>query len=488
MKKITLLLTLVFTTSLMFSQVVLTEDFEAGLTVPSGWTIEDLASPANGEIWTIETGGEAGGFTSPNTLIYDNGGVGNYATMDSDGYGNNSTAESTTLTSPVFDASSLTSVSLSFDTVYNGNFGGLGEIEVFNGTAWVNVQTYATAAGDTPNTTESGFQLFDVSVLAGVSNAQIRFKWTGNWSISWSIDNISVFQCTVSAPNAVAAVVAPTDAEIDVEISYGATTNTVGPFEWTPSTTGDSADSYNINLGITPAGGDIGVLEGFSNGTFLIFTWEPNTTYYWSIDAVNCAGVTAGPIWSFTTQACTETAAPALATSPSPADVATAVALQAPDASADFSWTAANADDTFILNLGIANPPTQSFNDFENGGTITGLDLNTTYYWSVDVVNCVGITTGTVWSFTTDAALGVEDNTFNTFSAYPNPTSGILNIKSSQDVDNVTVFNLLGQNVASFSKNEITNSSIDMSGLSKGLYLVKVTSGDKTETLRVTKE
>ena len=90
--------------------------------------------------------------------------------------------------------------------------------------------------------------------------------------------------------------------------------------------------------------------------------------------------------------------------------------------------------------------------------------------------------------FTTDAALGVEDNTFNTFSAYPNPTSGILNIKSSQDVDNVTVFNLLGQNVASFSKNEITNSSIDMSGLSKGLYLVKVTSGDKTETLRVTKE
>ena len=379
MKKITLLFALLFTSSLMFGQEVLSEDFEAGLSVPTGWTVVDLALNVPPEIWTIETGGEAGGFTAGNTLIYDNGGVGNYATMDSDGYGNTGTVESTTLTSPVFDASGLTSASLTFDTVYNGNFGGLGEIEVFDGTSWVNVQTYATVAGDTPSTTVTGGQLFDISEIAGVSNAQIRFIWTGNWSISWSIDNISVFQCS-------------------------------------------------------------------------------------------------------------ETAAPAMASAPSPADAATAVAIQGPDGGLVFSWTGGSPGDSAILNIGIANPPTQAI-DLNSGDTITNLAISTEYFWSIDITNCFGTTVGPVWSFTTDSSLGIEENILNsTFSVYPNPTSNVLNIESTQEIDNVTVFNLLGQNVASFSKNEITNSSIDMSELSKGLYLVKITSGDKTQTLRVTKE
>lgn len=380
MKKITLLFTLMFTTCLMFSQVVvLTEDFEAGLTVPAGWTVEDLSVPVNGETWTIETGGEAGGFTAENSLIYDNGGVGNYATMDSDGYGNNNTAELTTLTSPVFDCSALTSVSLTFDTVYNGNWGGLGEIEVFDGTAWVVVQTYATEPNDTPNTTVTGGQLFDVSQLAGVSNAQIRFKWTGNWSVSWTVDNISVFECP-------------------------------------------------------------------------------------------------------------ESAAPAIATAPAPADAATDVVIQGPDGGLIFSWTdSGNPDDTVILNIGITNPPIQQIG-LENGGLITNLTVSTTYFWSIDITNCFGTTEGTVWSFTTSSTLSIDDNTFEAFSVYPNPTSDVLNIKASQDIDNVTVFNLLGQNVASFTKNEIVNSSINLSELSKGLYLVKITSGDKTKTLRVTKD
>jgi Secretion system C-terminal sorting domain len=379
MKKITLLFALLFTSSLMFGQEVLSEDFEAGLSVPTGWTVEDLALNVPPEIWTIETGGEAGGFTAGNTLIYDNGGVGNYATMDSDGYGNTGTPESTTLTSPVFDASSLTVASLTFDTVYNGNWGGLGEIEVFDGTSWVNVQTYETAAADTPNTTVTGGQLFDISEIAGVSNAQIRFIWTGNWSISWSIDNISVFQCS-------------------------------------------------------------------------------------------------------------ETTAPIMASAPSPADAATAVPIQGPDGGLVFSWTGGSPDDTAILNIGTANPPAQPIS-LDNGGTITGLSVNTTYFWSIDITNCFGTTVGPVWSFTTDSTLGIEENILNnTFSIYPNPTSNVLNIKSSQDIDNVTIYNLLGQNVASFTKNEITDSSIDMSELSKGLYLVKITSGDKTQTLRVTKE
>ncbi|NRD21669.1 T9SS type A sorting domain-containing protein [Winogradskyella litoriviva] len=486
MKKITLLLTLFFTSSLIFGQVVLTEDFEAGTTIPAGWTNNDIAG--GGEIWTISSGADAIGFTAGNGYNYSLGEMdGNFALFDSDGYGG-TIAENAAMESPTFDCSSLASVTLSYNHFFTSGYSAEGYVEVStDGTTWTQVAFYT---GDAAANSSFGFESIDVSTeLAGAAAAQVRFRWVGNYSWAWAFDNVSVFQCTVAAPDAVATVTTPADAATGVEIFYGAPDN-LGPFEWVEPTTGAAIDSYNINLGETATGDDIGTVEGFANGNSINFDWQPNTTYYWSIDAVNCAGVTPGPIWSFTTAACAETAAPALVTAPYPSDAAAAVALQSPDYSAEFSWTAANADDTFVLNLGTENPPTQSFNDFENGGTITGLALSTTYYWSVDVINCFGTTTGTVWSFTTDAALGVEDNfdSIKTFSVYPNPTSGTLNIKSAQDVDNITVFNLLGQNVASFSKNEITNSSIDMSNLSKGLYLVKITSGDKTETLRVTKE
>ncbi|MCT4628919.1 T9SS type A sorting domain-containing protein [Winogradskyella sp.] len=488
MKKITLLFALVFSSSLMFAQTVLTEDFEAGTSFPtvSGWTVQDLATPANGEVWTIDNTGEAGGFTAGNSLVYDNGAVGNYATMDSDGYGNNSTAENTTLTSPVFDCSSLTSVTLSFDTVYNGNFGGLGVIEVYNGSSWVTLQTYATAAGNTPNTTVSGNQTFDVPQLVGVSNAQIRFVWTGNWSISWSIDNISVFQCTVSAPNAVSAV-APANGATGVAINYGATNN-LGPIEWAPAAMGDAADSYNISLGTNTAGDDIGTITGFDIGNSINFNWAPNTTYYWFIEAVNCAGTTASPVFSFTTEACTETAAPSAATIAEPADGSMNVAVFAPDNSVDFSWASSDPNANFTLKLGTANPPTQEFNNFENGGTITGLALNTTYYWSVDSYNCLGTTPGVVGSFTTAAQLSVEDNQLDSFSVYPNPVKDFLNIKSANDIDSIIVYNLLGKQTAIFNSDEILNSRINLENLSQGLYLVKITSGNKSQTIRVTKE
>lgn len=236
-------------------------------------------------------------------------------------------------------------------------------------------------------------------------------------------------------------------------------------------------------------------INDFSQGirasgiTFTGFAYA--TPYTWSVVPTNCFGTATGcATWAFTTEACVATAAPtAVASAPVPADAATAVPINSPNGGYDFNWTAtAGADESFTLNIGTTNPPTQAISGVEPGETITGLAVSTTYFWSIDVVNCIGSSPGPVWSFTTDAVLGVTDNELAAFSVYPNPTSDVLNIKASQDIDNVTVFNLLGQNVASFTKNEITNSSIDLSELSKGLYLVKITSGDKTQTLRVTKE
>jgi hypothetical protein len=294
--------------------------------------------------------------------------------------------------------------------------------------------------------------------------------------------------CIVSAPDAVASAVLPADGATDVEIAYGEANNNLGPFEWLAATTGDPADDFNISFGTNPAADNIGGLSGFASGGSINFGWLPNTTYFWTIEAVNCAGLTPGTIWSFTTSACTDTAAPAGVSAPIPADAAPNVTLNADGNALLFNWTEGDPNATFTLNLGVTNPPTQPFVNFENGSPITGLAENTTYFWSIDAVNCFGTTAGTVWSFTTGIALSVEENQIETFSVYPNPTSAVLNIKSTKEIDNVTVFNLLGQSVARYNKTDLSNDSIDLSKLSNGLYLVRISAEGTTQTIRVNKE
>ncbi|MBC2846429.1 T9SS type A sorting domain-containing protein [Winogradskyella flava] len=486
MKKITLLITtLVFSTSLMLGQTVLSEDFESGLSTPTGWTNNDIAG--GGDIWTFANGGDAVGYTSPNTIYYVNGELaGNYALFDSDGYGNNTTAEDAALESPIFDCSGLTSVTLSFNHFFTAGFGGQGFVEVStDGVGWSQVASYS---GVDQAASSFGFESIDVSAdLAGAANAQVRFRWTGDYAWGWAVDNVSVFQCTVNAPNAVTTAIMPSNGATGVTIAYGDPRN-LGPIEWAPPSSGDAADSYNISLGANTAGDDIGLITGFSIGNSINFNWQPNTTYYWFIEAVNCAGVTAGPVFSFTTEACTDTIAPPAATAPIPGDAATNVTIDANGNSLTFSWTG-DPDVNYTLNLDTANPPVQnSFNNFENGGEITGLAENTTYFWSLDPINCFGETTGPVWSFTTGLALSTSEEEFSTFSVSPNPVSDILNIKSAEPIDNVIVYDLTGRKAAHFNKGDIFNSSINISNLSQGLYLVKITAGTNTQTIKVTKQ
>ncbi len=336
----------------------------------------------------------------------------------------------------------------------------------------------------------------DIGTLTNPTNgAGITYTWQPGTTYYWSITSENCFgstqsavwsfttsACTVSAPG-VASAPNPANSATNVEITYGDPNQII--FEWADSM---DADSYTINIGETFAGNDLGSVPGFESGGAINFNWQPNTVYYWSIDAVNCAGTTAGPIWSFTTSACAEVAAPAAATSPNPANMATGVAIQGPDGTVSFNWTAAGPGVSYILNLGTSNPPTQSFNNFENGDPITGLSVDTTYYWSIDTVNCFGTTTGPVWEFTTNAQLSVDDNQINEFTVFPNPTNDILNIKSSVEIDNVSVFNLLGQEVARFGKNDIVDSAINISDLESGLYMVQIISGNNTQIVKVTKK
>jgi Secretion system C-terminal sorting domain len=72
----------------------------------------------------------------------------------------------------------------------------------------------------------------------------------------------------------------------------------------------------------------------------------------------------------------------------------------------------------------------------------------------------------------------------NNFSVYPNPVTDILNIRSIATVDIITVYDVLGKLVLSTTP-DIISPRIDMSALNSGVYLVRVTIGDASKTVKV---
>ncbi len=309
MKKITLFVCSLFFVSLNFGQVLISENFETGLAIPTGWVDNDIAS--NGEIWTFVSGGEAPGFTAGNTFLYDFGNLsGNYAIFNSDAYGDNGTAENSALTSPAFNCSTCTSVVITFSHFILTDFGGTGFVEVYDGTTWVEITEYSETtipenAGG--NHLSFGNVTFDVSTqLAGVSNAQIRFRWTGNWSFFWTIDNIIVQQLT-SIPNS-AVNPFPSDTTVDVAIdtSDGPDLDTDPDnsvvFAWENDFTGAPATSYDFYLGLSPT--SLNFLGNTSFNIVNISGMQYSTLYYWQVVARNEIGVaTSSSVWSLTTEA-----------------------------------------------------------------------------------------------------------------------------------------------------------------------------------------
>lgn len=81
----------------------------------------------------------------------------------------------------------------------------------------------------------------------------------------------------------------------------------------------------------------------------------------------------------------------------------------------------------------------------------------------------------------------VEDLQAQGFSYYPNPVLNSLNMRADTTIDNVSVLNLLGQEVLNASPSKI-QTSINLSNLNAGVYLVNVQIGNTSGTFKVVKE
>lgn len=76
--------------------------------------------------------------------------------------------------------------------------------------------------------------------------------------------------------------------------------------------------------------------------------------------------------------------------------------------------------------------------------------------------------------------LSVNENSQNSLSIYPNPSNGIFNVKGLKGIENVYVFNTLGQKVLDIQTNGKSSVSMDLE--MKGVYIVKFifSNGDST--------
>lgn len=324
----------------------------------------------------------------------------------------------------------------------------------------------------------------------------------------------------------------PADGAIDVPV--GDVT-----FTWDAPTTGDPAVSYDLygsdTLPLTTAD----FVGNFTTTSALITLSGYSTTFYWTVVPVNVAGDAdcLGSPFSFTTEDAppppanddclnavsvtiddtfcngTNTNGTNLSATDSgvtaascfnngtndvwfsfvvPSDVATV------DVSTDF--TGGTLVDTQIaLYSGACNSLTEVDCDQDSGTTI----LSNNSSWNSLITNTPVIGGDTYYvrvsgysSSTTQGTfcLKVSTNTLSNdsfdntgFTSYPNPVKNLLNLTYSKNIEKVQVINLLGQEMIVKSMNE-TQGQVDMSQLSSGTYLVKVTSDNQVKTIKIVKE
>ncbi|MBZ9787266.1 T9SS type A sorting domain-containing protein [Psychroflexus sp. CAK57W] len=88
----------------------------------------------------------------------------------------------------------------------------------------------------------------------------------------------------------------------------------------------------------------------------------------------------------------------------------------------------------------------------------------------------------------TKAALTNDSFSRAEFKAYPNPTQDVWNIKTTENIQSIQVFNITGRLVKDMKVNG-SGAVINTSGLSKGVYLAKISNEfDQTKTIKLIKE
>lgn len=114
--------------------------------------------------------------------------------------------------------------------------------------------------------------------------------------------------------------------------------------------------------------------------------------------------------------------------------------------------------------------------------------------WTLNVVDDFNLDGGSINEFTielcVEGTLGIEENEISEFSIFPNPNRGEFTIKlnsTSNSNIKVDIFDVRGRIIFadSYRNNSQFNQTINLNNVQAGMYLVKVTDGDRQSTKKI---
>ena len=225
-----------FTTLCGIYTLPFSESF-ATTTIPNCWSQVD--HQGNGQVWLFGT------MTGP--IL-----TGNYAYLDSDGYGSG-TSQNADLLTPTLDLTGYSTVTLQFKHYFKSYSGSSGSLSysINNGTTWTQIQQFTTTSATNPAT-------FNQVIAAVANQPLVKFKWnyTGTYGYSWSIDNVAITGVSTGilvspANQAVTATAGTTPFGVTTAVAWTATSNA----EWctvTPSGTGNGTITATYTANILP--------------------------------------------------------------------------------------------------------------------------------------------------------------------------------------------------------------------------------------------
>ncbi|MGM0636271.1 MAG: choice-of-anchor J domain-containing protein [Bacteroidota bacterium] len=349
--------------------------------------------------------------------------------------------------------------------------------------------------------TDSPMQMFgvryiDLSAYEG-DDIHLAFVMKNNNGDVWAINLIEFVEPTNEAPSAVEEPLPEQNSqsnrlEIDEE-------EQAISLSWEASSDADSEtpDSYEFYIGESPA--NLNMIVETTETSLTLTDIEFDTRYYWEVRAKNVAGTSSeNSTWNFWT-----IGAPNPAFEPTPEHEEINVPFQTNDDDQpiiELVWSIDGTDEPIDgIDIYFGEDPdnlsfhtNSSFNPVNQDGGIEevvtdqldmeDLQTETTYYWSIVTYNQAGESENSeVWEFTTDQTFSNLDFEVIDFVHYTNNNQ--LSIESKIRIDNIQLFDLNGKRLAEFNPNQ-NNFKIDLSPLSKGVYLAKIKANEKEKTIK----
>ena len=421
------------------------------------------------------------------------------------------------LMSPNLDLSALTIARLTFD-YYDGGGTDIVEVLVDNGSGPVVV--YTTATSVTPWTTIT----VDLPDYAG-QTVQIGFRGTSVYgTTNPHIDNLTVAE----APSCLdpTAITASDVTTISAEIAW---------------TAGGTETAWNIEWGTTGFILGEGTSDATTSPAYSLSGLTPNQTGYDFYVQADCGGDTSGWAGPFTFYTACDVFSGAWSNDFETDTLCWLVVNQgdpngwglytnSTDGGGAISFGieyGATAHDDYLISpaFSVIDGTSDRFTFDARNQSASFPELFNVQVWSVDLgtmlgtlasqINATGVefetfsydlsdyegqdvrvaihaTDTNQWvlyidNVVVDATLGIDDESMTLFNYFPNPVNDVLTIKAQNNVEDVKVFNMLGQMVLRQNPNSI-DCTVDLSAMQTGAYFVQVSIGNRVETVRVLKK